>query len=65
MTADEAYLRDSILQPAKDIAAGYAPIMPSFRGTVTEDDMVKLIAYLKSLSSPSTVGDAKEAVAPR
>jgi cytochrome c oxidase subunit II len=54
-TADEAYLRDSILQPAKDIVAGYAPIMPSFRGTVTEGEMVKLIAYLKSLSLPSTL----------
>jgi cytochrome c oxidase subunit 2 len=53
VTADEAYLRDSILLPAKDIVAGYAPIMPSFRGAVTEDDLVKLIAYLKSLSSPT------------
>ncbi len=51
VTADEAYLRDHILLPGKDIVAGYAPIMPSFRGVVTEDDLVKLIAYLKSLSS--------------
>jgi cytochrome c oxidase subunit 2 len=51
--ADEAYLRDSILEPAKDIVAGYAPVMPSFRGVVTEDEIVKLIAYLKSLSSSS------------
>jgi cytochrome c oxidase subunit II len=57
VTADEAYLRDSILLPAKDIVAGYAPIMPSFRGAVTEDDLVKLIAYLKSLStSAGTAG---------
>jgi cytochrome c oxidase subunit 2 len=55
VTADEAYLRDSILQPAKDIVAGYAPIMPSFRGTLTEDEVIKLIAYLKSLSLPSTL----------
>jgi cytochrome c oxidase subunit 2 len=55
VTADEAYMRDSILQPAKDIVAGYAPIMPSFRGIVTEDEMVKLIAYLKSLSLPSAL----------
>jgi cytochrome c oxidase subunit II len=54
VTADEAYLRDSILEPAKDIVAGYAPVMPSFRGIVTEDEMVKLIAYLKSLSTPSS-----------
>jgi cytochrome c oxidase subunit II len=54
VTADEAYMRDSILEPAKDIVAGYAPVMPSFRGVVTEDEMVKLVAYLKSLSSSST-----------
>jgi cytochrome c oxidase subunit II len=53
VTADEAYIRDSILEPAKDIVAGYAPVMPSFRGIVTEDEMVKLIAYVKSLSASS------------
>jgi cytochrome c oxidase subunit 2 len=50
-TADEAYLRDSILQPRKDIVAGYEPIMPSFACIVSEDDLVPLIAYLKSLRS--------------
>lgn len=59
-TADEAYLRDSVLEPAKDVVAGYAPVMPSFRGIVTEDEMVKLIAYLKSLSaSPAAAGDGR------
>jgi cytochrome c oxidase subunit 2 len=53
VTADEAYIRDSIFEPAKDVVAGYAPVMPSFRGTITEDEMVGLIAYLKSLSAPS------------
>jgi cytochrome c oxidase subunit II len=53
VTADEAYLRDSILLPLKDIVVGFAPIMPSFRGAVTEDELVKLIAYLKSLSTSS------------
>ncbi len=69
VTADEAYLRDSILEPRKDIVAGYAPVMPSYRGIVTEDEMVKLIAYLKSLSSssslPSTVRGTEEGGAPR
>jgi cytochrome c oxidase subunit II len=48
--ADEAYLRDSILLPNQDIVAGFAPIMPSFRGVASEEDLVKLMAYLKSLS---------------
>jgi cytochrome c oxidase subunit II len=51
VTADEAYLRDSILLPNKDIVAGYSPIMPSFSGVATEDQLVELLAYLKSLSS--------------
>ena len=51
VTADEAYLRDSILLPQKDVVAGFEPIMPSFRGIVDDDDMVKLMAYLKSLPS--------------
>jgi cytochrome c oxidase subunit II len=48
--ADEAYIRDSILQPKRDIVAGFTPIMPSFKGIVTDSDLVKLIAYIKSLA---------------
>jgi cytochrome c oxidase subunit 2 len=50
-TADEAYIRDSILQPSRQIAAGYPSIMPSFRGIVSEDQLAQLIAYIKSLSA--------------
>jgi cytochrome c oxidase subunit 2 len=49
--ADEAYIRDSILQPQRDIAAGYEPLMPSFQGQVTEEQIFELIAYIKSLGS--------------
>ena len=48
--ADEAYIRDSILLPAKDIVAGYTNDMPSFQGHLSEDDLLKLIAYIKSIS---------------
>jgi cytochrome c oxidase subunit 2 len=48
--ADEAYLRDSILQPGKDVVAGFSPVMPSFKGQVSEGQLVQLIAYIKSLS---------------
>lgn len=48
---DNMYLRDSILLPDKQIVAGYAPIMPSFEGQLSEDDLLALIAYLKSTSS--------------
>jgi cytochrome c oxidase subunit II len=50
-TADEGYLRDSILLPRKDIVAGYQPIMPSFQDRISEGQLVQLIAYLKSLGS--------------
>ncbi len=49
--ADDAYLRDSILQPLKEVAAGYEPVMPSFDGLVDEDELGKLIAYIKSLAT--------------
>jgi cytochrome c oxidase subunit II len=58
-------MRDSILAPAKDVVAGYAPVMPSFRGVVTEAEMVKLIAYLKSLSVPFTLNRGGTTGAPQ
>jgi cytochrome c oxidase subunit 2 len=51
MTADEAYLREHILTPGKKVVAGFPPIMPSFQGRVSEDQLVQLIAYMKSLAS--------------
>ena len=47
VVADEAYLRDSILLPKRDVVAGYAPIMPSFQGQVDEGQLAALISYLK------------------
>jgi cytochrome c oxidase subunit 2 len=48
--ADERYIRDSILLPNSQIVAGYAPEMPSFAGEVTEAELIRLIAYIKSLA---------------
>jgi cytochrome c oxidase subunit II len=50
VTADANYLRDSILVPARDVVAGFEPVMPSYAGQVTEDDLQALIAYLQSTS---------------
>src|SRR5438874_3927130 len=47
--ADEQYLRDSILLPGKQIAAGYDNIMPSYAGQLSEEEIMQLIAYLKSI----------------
>jgi cytochrome c oxidase subunit 2 len=51
--ADDTYLRDSILQPSKNIPAGYQPIMPSYQGLLTEEQIISLIAYIKSEKSPA------------
>lgn len=51
--ADDAYLRRSILEPASEIVAGYGPLMPTYKGQVNEEDLLRLIAYIKSLSAHS------------
>ena len=49
--ADESYIRESVLYPQSKIVAGYDDIMPTFKGLITEDGMVKLVEYVKSLGS--------------
>ena len=49
--ADEAYIRESILQPNAKIVAGYQPLMPTFQGQLTEEQILALTAYIKSLQS--------------
>src|SRR5713226_8867400 len=57
VTADEAYIRESILNPSAKIVAGYQNIMPTFQGQVTEEDLLQLIEYVKSLAKqPSQLG---------
>jgi len=60
ITADEAYIRESILQPTAKIAAGYQPIMPTFQGLVTEEGVLQLIEYIKSIGPKPAVGSAPE-----
>ncbi|HTV51224.1 MAG TPA: cytochrome c oxidase subunit II [Steroidobacteraceae bacterium] len=52
--ADERYIRDCILLPARQRVAGYPPVMPSFAGQLSEEDLVRLLAYLQSLSQGAT-----------
>lgn len=47
--ADAQYLRDSILLPQAQIAAGYPPIMPTFANVLDEEEVLKLVAYIQSL----------------
>jgi cytochrome c oxidase subunit 2 len=48
---DDNYIRQSILEPQKQITKGFGPIMPTFQGRVSERDLSGLIAFIKSLSS--------------
>jgi cytochrome c oxidase subunit 2 len=54
LKADEAYIRESILNPQAKIVTGFGPIMPSFQGQVTEEQLLQLVAYVKSLSTSKT-----------
>jgi cytochrome c oxidase subunit 2 len=47
--ADEGYIRDSILLPNNQITAGYQPLMPTYQGHINEEQLLQLIAYIKSL----------------
>jgi cytochrome c oxidase subunit 2 len=47
--ADETYIRESILNPQAKILAGYPPIMPTFKGLISEEGLIQIIAYIKSL----------------
>ena len=48
--ADENYVRESILYPKSKVVAGYQPVMPSYKGQLSDDDIDSIIAYLKTLS---------------
>jgi cytochrome c oxidase subunit 2 len=50
--ADEAYLRESVYFPLNKVVAGYDPVMPTFAGLITEEEMMEIIAYIRSLGRP-------------
>ncbi len=54
VTADENYIRESILDPGAKIVTGFKPIMPTFQGQVSEEQLNALVAYVKSLTQPQT-----------
>ena len=62
--ADEGYIRESILRPEAKIVAGYQPSMPTFQGLVTEEGVLQLIEYVKSLGPNPGAGQAEGLAAP-
>jgi cytochrome c oxidase subunit 2 len=66
VTADDAYMRESLLLPKAKIVAGYTGIMPSFQGQMTEEQLNNVIAYLRALGKatppqkPAATGGGKQ-----
>jgi cytochrome c oxidase subunit 2 len=61
VAVDEAYLRESILLPQAKVVAGYQPLMPTFQGLLSEENVMALVEYVKSLRASSEAGSGEEA----
>ena len=61
LVADEAYIRESIVNPQAKLVEGYPPIMPTYQGLISEEGLLQLTAYIKSLSSAPAAGGAAAA----
>lgn len=65
VVADENYIRESIVNPQARMVVGFEPVMPTFQGQISEEGLLQLIAYIKSLSPPQQetppAGNAAEA----
>jgi cytochrome c oxidase subunit 2 len=64
VVADDGYLRRSILDPAGQLVAGFQPIMPTYKGLVSEESLLQLIAYIRSLDEGDAAGGEAAPAAP-
>jgi cytochrome c oxidase subunit II len=64
VTADENYIRECILDPGSRRVKGFQPIMPTFQGIVSEEQVNALVAYVKSLAQSSPAGTKNVAAVP-
>jgi cytochrome c oxidase subunit 2 len=53
IVADESYIRESILNPTAKLVEGFQPIMPTYQGLITEEGVLEIIAYIRSLQHPN------------
>jgi cytochrome c oxidase subunit 2 len=63
--ANDDYLRESILNPPAKVVAGYEPIMPTYQGIVSEEKLLPLIAFIKSLRPGETPPRNEQSTAPQ
>lgn len=61
LTADEAYIRESIENPQAKIVTGFNPIMPTFQGQVSPEQLIQIISFIKSLQVASPQSPAATA----
>ncbi len=64
LVADAEYIRESIVTPSARIVASYQPVMPTFQGMVTEEQLLHLVEYIKSLTPPAPAPGEKASPAP-
>lgn len=62
---DESYYRRAVLEPDRDVRLGFRPIMPSFKGQVSEEELMRLVAFLRFLGPGQTPPRTERADAPR
>lgn len=54
VTADDNYIRESILEPGAKVVQGFKPVMPTFQGQISDEQLNALVAYVKSLTQSQT-----------
>ena len=54
VVADEVYVRESIVNPATKVVAGYQPVMPTYQGRLSDPEIMAIIEYFKSLDGTSS-----------
>jgi cytochrome c oxidase subunit 2 len=64
VTVNESYIRESVLRPQAKLVAGYQPLMPTFQGLVSEESVMALIEYVKSLQTAPAAPAAAAAAPP-
>ncbi len=64
LTADEAYIRESIENPQAKVVTGFSPIMPTFQGQVTPEQLIQIISYIKSLQISNPESGTSTSIAP-
>ena len=64
ITVDDAYLRESILNPTAKVVQGFQPVMPTFQGQLSEEQLMQLIQYIKSLKKGAPTGQGVAQTAP-